>query len=74
MMMTTFTMANVVGAYLNSDMDQFTLMKLTGEAVDIMVSVDPLYNHFGTKENSKPVLYLQLKKAVWLYQVSTTIV
>jgi Reverse transcriptase (RNA-dependent DNA polymerase) len=36
--------AFVVGAYLNADMDRFSLMKLTGTAVDIMVSVSYMYN------------------------------
>jgi hypothetical protein len=57
--------ADVVGAYLNADMDQFTLMKLTGEAVDIMVSVDNSYADFVSHTNGKPVLYLQLKKALY---------
>jgi hypothetical protein len=57
--------ADVVGAYLNADMDQFTLMKLTGEAVDIMVRVDKTYAAYVSQEKGKPVLYLQLKKALY---------
>jgi Reverse transcriptase (RNA-dependent DNA polymerase) len=55
--------ADVVGAYLNADMDQFTLMKLTGDAVNIMIQVDTSYAKYVSHENNKPVLYLQLKKA-----------
>jgi Reverse transcriptase (RNA-dependent DNA polymerase) len=57
--------ADVVGAYLNADMDQFTLMKLTGDTVDIMISVNKRYQPFVSTENGKPVLYLQLKKALY---------
>jgi Reverse transcriptase (RNA-dependent DNA polymerase) len=57
--------ADVVGANLNADIDTFTVMKLTGEAVDIMVQVHNKYSNFVTKENSKNVLYLQLKKALY---------
>jgi hypothetical protein len=32
--------ADVVGAYLNAEIDTFTVMKLTGETVDIMIQVD----------------------------------
>jgi Reverse transcriptase (RNA-dependent DNA polymerase) len=57
--------ADVVGAYLNANMDDFTLMKLTGEAVKIMVQVDKSYGSFVSNENGKQVLYLQLKKALY---------
>jgi Reverse transcriptase (RNA-dependent DNA polymerase) len=40
-------------------------MKLTGEAVKIMVQVDKLYVPFVSIENGKQVLYLQLKKALY---------
>jgi hypothetical protein len=46
-------------------MDQFTLLKLTGEAVDIMVQVDPTYKPFVSQEHKGPVLYPQLKKALY---------
>jgi hypothetical protein len=57
--------ADVVGAYLNADMPDYTLMKLTGQTVDIMLEVDKVYKKFVTYENNKPVLYLQLKKALY---------
>jgi Reverse transcriptase (RNA-dependent DNA polymerase) len=57
--------ADVVGAYLNADMDQFTLMKLTGEAVDIRVNVNQSYKKFVVQEIGKSILYLQLKKALY---------
>jgi hypothetical protein len=46
-------------------MEDFTLMKLSGEAVGIMVQVNKLYAPFVTTEKGKPTLYLQLKKALY---------
>jgi hypothetical protein len=57
--------ADVIGAYLNADMTDFTLIILTGETVDIMLQVDESYRCFVTYEKRKPVLYLQLKKVLY---------
>jgi Reverse transcriptase (RNA-dependent DNA polymerase) len=57
--------ADVVSAYLNADMDQFNLMKITGKTVHIMTQVDNLYNDYITHKKGKPVLYLQLRKALY---------
>ena len=50
--------ADVAGAYLNADMDCFTLLKLTGEAVDIMCKVKSKYKEFVTIKKGEKVLYL----------------
>jgi hypothetical protein len=57
--------ADVVGAYLDADMDRFTLMKLMGEAVEIMLCLCESYRKFVTYKNDKLVLYLNLKKALY---------
>jgi Reverse transcriptase (RNA-dependent DNA polymerase) len=57
--------ADVVGAYLNADMEDFMLMRLSGEAVGIMTKVNKSYESFVTTEKGKPVLYLELKKALY---------
>jgi len=57
--------ANVDGAYLHADMEDFVLLKLVGEAVDIMCQVNPKYENFVVIENGKKVLYLQLLKALY---------
>jgi len=57
--------ADVVGAYLNADMPDFTVTKLTGDAVDIMCRVNPKYKEFVTMEKGKKVLYVQLLKALY---------
>jgi hypothetical protein len=40
--------ADVVGAYLNADMNDFFLIKLTGDAVDILTSINAKYTTFVT--------------------------
>jgi hypothetical protein len=57
--------ANVVGAYLLADMDEFVLLKLSGASVDIMCQVNKKYKEFVTIEKGKKVLYLQLLKALY---------
>ena len=51
--------ADVKGAYLHADMEEFVLLKLFGEAVNIMCQVNPKYEKFVVIENGKKVLYLQ---------------
>jgi hypothetical protein len=58
-------MAEVEGGYLHADMEEFVLLKLVGEAVDIMCQVNPKCQKFVVIENGKKVLYLQLLKALY---------
>jgi len=57
--------ADVVGAYLLADMDEYTLLKLSGEAVDILCKVNSRYEQFVTMEHGQRVLYLKLLKALY---------
>jgi hypothetical protein len=57
--------ADVVGAYLLADMDEFVLLKLTGDAVTIMCQANDRYSRFVTTEHGQRVLYLQLLKALY---------
>ena len=57
--------ADVAGAYLHGIMDDFVVVKLFGEEVDIMQKVDPKYKEFMIMENGKKVMYLQLHKALY---------
>jgi hypothetical protein len=57
--------ADVAGAYLNADMDDFVLLKLTGNTVDIMCRANDKYSAYVAQEYGKPVLYLQLMKALY---------
>ena len=57
--------ADVTGAYLNADMDDFILIRLSGEDVDMMCDANPVYEDFTTNDNGKKVLFLQLKKVLY---------
>jgi Reverse transcriptase (RNA-dependent DNA polymerase) len=57
--------ADVAGAYLNADMDDFVLLKLTGNTVDIMCRANDKYSAYVAQEYGKSVLYLQLMKALY---------
>ena len=56
---------DVTGAYLNVDMDDFVLIRLLGDDVDMMCNANPTYEQFVTNENGRKTLFLQLKKALY---------
>ncbi|KAG7372416.1 reverse transcriptase RNA-dependent DNA polymerase [Nitzschia inconspicua] len=58
-------MADVEGAFLHAWMDDFVLMKITGQSVDIMCSVNPAYAKFVVMENGVKTLYVRLLKALY---------
>ena len=57
--------ADVVGAYLMAMLNDFILVKLTGESVNIMCEVNPALRKYVTKEKKGKVLYLKLAKALY---------
>jgi hypothetical protein len=57
--------ADVAGAYLKADMDDFVIMKFTGKSVDIMCEMNPAYELLVTTEGGKRVLYVRLLKALY---------
>lgn len=57
--------ADVAGAYLHADLDDFVLLRIEGDEVDIMCKVCATYEQFVTYENGKKVLYLRLLKALY---------
>jgi hypothetical protein len=57
--------ADVAGAYLHADMDDFTLLKVEGKSVNIMCEVCKEYKPFVFYERGKKVLYLKLLKALY---------
>ena len=57
--------ADVVGAYLLAEMDDYTIVKVSGSTADIMCKVDSSYKEFTIQEKGKPTLYLQLSKALY---------
>ena len=57
--------ADVPGAYLHAEMGNFTILKLTGEMVDIFCQMNKKYEQYVTIEGGKKVLYLKLLKALY---------
>ena len=57
--------ADVAGAYLKADMDDFVIMKLTGPDVRIFCEMNQEYKKFVIKENGQDVLYVRLLKALY---------
>lgn len=55
--------ADIAGAYLKADMDDFVLMKFTGQSVEIMCEMNPKYQELidtQKKETSCTSDYLRL--------------
>jgi hypothetical protein len=57
--------ADVAGAYLHADMEDFTLLRMEGKSVDIMCSVCSEYSKCVVYKHGKKVLYLELLKALY---------
>ena len=57
--------ADITGTYLNADMDDFVLIQLLGDDVDMMCNANPTYKQFVTNEKGRKMLFLQLKKALY---------
>jgi hypothetical protein len=57
--------ADVVGAYLNAEMDDYVLLKFSGRDVEIFCEMNPDYKQHVTMERGKPVLYTRLLKALY---------
>ena len=57
--------ADIAGAYLFADMDEYILLRLTGQSVDLLCKVNKEYEKYVTYENGVKVLYLELAKALY---------
>ena len=57
--------ADVTGTYLNADMDNFVLIRLSGDDVRMMCNANPTYERFISKVHGQKTLFLQLKKALY---------
>ena len=57
--------ADVAGAFLKGNMEDFVLIKLMDEEVDIMCKVDKIYENYVVLEGKHKVLYMQLNKALY---------
>ena len=57
--------ADIKGAYLLADMDEYVLLRMTGQSVDILCNVNKEYEKYVTYENGVRVIYLELSKALY---------
>ena len=57
--------ANVAGAYLKADMDDFVVMKFTGYTVRMLCDMNPSHRDYVVNENGTTVLYVRLAKALY---------
>jgi hypothetical protein len=58
--------ADIPGAFLQSDMDEKVHMRLDGTMAELLVKIEPtLYQKFLQTEHGKPVLYVELRKALY---------
>ena len=56
--------ADIVGAYLLADFEDFVIVKISGDTVDIMCQVNQTFSKYVTIKRKKN-LYLQLTKALY---------
>ena len=57
--------ADVAGAYLKAEMDDFVVMKLIGQDVEIFCEMNRAYEPYVVTEHGKKVLYVRLLKALY---------
>ena len=57
--------ADVPGAYLQAEMDDDVILRMTGASVDVLCQVNESYKEFVTEENGKKVIYLKLNRALY---------
>ena len=58
--------ADITGAYLNANMDDFVLIRLSGDDIDMMCNANSAYEKFVNNNNRRKNLFLQLKKALYV--------
>jgi hypothetical protein len=57
---------DIPGAFMQADMDEVVHMKLEGQMAELLARLDPkLYSKYLDNRNGKPVLYVELKKALY---------
>jgi hypothetical protein len=57
--------ADITGAYLNADMEDLVILKVSGPTVQILCDINPDLSAFVCKENGRDTLYLRLIKALY---------
>ena len=57
---------DIPGAFMQANSDDNTIIKLEGKLAETMVKIDPkMYRKHITYENGKPVLYSEMRKALY---------
>ena len=56
---------DVIGAYLNASINEFLLLKIEGEQVDMLCKIDSKYGEYIIIEKGKKILYLVLRKVLY---------
>ena len=57
---------DIPGAFMQGDQDETVHMRLEGTLAELLTKCDPkLYRKYVAKENNKPVLYVELVKALY---------
>ena len=59
--------ADVSGAFLHAEMDDFVMIKLQCQIMDILCEMKPEYKKFVVYENGKATIYMQLMKTLCGY-------
>jgi len=58
--------ADIPGAFMQANIDEIVHVKFEGEIAELLVMVDPsLYKQYLCYEQGKPVIYVQLQKALY---------
>jgi hypothetical protein len=58
--------ADIPGALMQTNMEGTVHMMLEGKVAELLVTSDPkLYRKYLLNQNGKPVMYMQLKKALY---------
>jgi hypothetical protein len=59
-------MADIPGAFMQTEMDQVVYMQIDGVMADLFVNINPnLYSKYSYKEGGKMVMYMHLKKVLY---------
>ena len=56
---------DIPGAFMQADVDELIHVKLEGDVALLLIKIDPTYQQFLTYERNRPVIYAELKKALY---------
>ena len=56
---------DILGVFMQTDMDELIHIKLVGELADLLICVDPSYKQFVTYKNNTKIIHTELNKALY---------